>query len=205
MCPTVGAGAAQLCPGLVSFVCVDTFCQTPLAELQMNACRIVLTCVVGAVLYGIVHDQITARVCIEYFTIGHPPIIGSQDPTLLGLAWGVLATWWVGGLLGVALAIVACQGSRPPVKSATLTRPIAWILLVMAMGSLSSGVVGWQLAARGCVFLVGPLFDRVPQAMHVAFIADLWAHSASYLLGFVGGIVLMIKTWRTRHRQPINQ
>jgi len=29
---------------------------------------IVLLCVAAAVVYGIVHDQITARVCVEYFT-----------------------------------------------------------------------------------------------------------------------------------------
>ncbi len=73
----------------------------------MESFRIVLMCVVAAVAYGIVHDQVTARVCVEYFTVGHPPIFGTNDPTLLGIGWGILATWWVGILLGVPLAIAA--------------------------------------------------------------------------------------------------
>lgn len=39
----------------------------------MNAAGIVLLCAVVATTYGVVHDQITARLCIEYFTIDHPP------------------------------------------------------------------------------------------------------------------------------------
>jgi len=33
----------------------------------MQSIKIILTCVVAAILYGIVHDQITARICVEYF------------------------------------------------------------------------------------------------------------------------------------------
>ena len=57
-------------------------------------------CIVAAVLYGIIHDQVTARVCVEYFTIGHPPIFGTDNPTLLRIGWGIVATWWVGLLFG---------------------------------------------------------------------------------------------------------
>lgn len=68
---------------------------------------ILATCIASAVGYGIIHDQITARICVEYFTIGHPPIIGTDDPTLLGIDWGILATWWVGLILGIGLTIAA--------------------------------------------------------------------------------------------------
>jgi hypothetical protein len=37
----------------------------------MEALKIAVTCVVAAVLYGIVHDPFTARICIEYFTFSH--------------------------------------------------------------------------------------------------------------------------------------
>jgi hypothetical protein len=31
---------------------------------------------------------------------------------------------------------------------------------------------------------------------------DLWAHNASYLFGFLGGIVVIVQTWRRRERLP---
>jgi hypothetical protein len=57
--------------------------------------------------YGILHDQVTARVCLEYFIIGHPPLIASESPTLLAIAWGIVATWWFALPLGFALAAAA--------------------------------------------------------------------------------------------------
>ena len=58
----------------------------------MQFTKIVGMSIIAAVLYGIAHDQITARICVEYFTIGHPPIFGTDDATLLGLGWGIFAT-----------------------------------------------------------------------------------------------------------------
>ncbi|WP_425615267.1 hypothetical protein NA78x_005182 [Anatilimnocola sp. NA78] len=164
----------------------------------MQSLGIVLTCVAAAIAYGIVHDQVTARVCVEYFTIGHPPIFGTEDPTLLGFGWGVIATWWVGLGLGIPLAIVARAGSRPKRSLASLLRPMATLMIVMAVCALTAGIIGWLLARAGAVFLVGEIAERVPADRHEAFLADLWAHSASYLVGFVGGIVVMIVVWRSR-------
>ena len=39
----------------------------------METIKIILMEVAAAIVYGILHDQITARVCVEYFTIGHGP------------------------------------------------------------------------------------------------------------------------------------
>jgi hypothetical protein len=49
----------------------------------MHAIAIVILCIVSAVSYGILHDQITARICVEYFTIGHPPVFDTTSPTWL--------------------------------------------------------------------------------------------------------------------------
>ena len=73
----------------------------------MAGLRIVLLAVAAAIAYGILHDQVTARVAIEYFTVAHPRIVESEDPTVLGLVWGVVATWWVGAILGTLLAVAA--------------------------------------------------------------------------------------------------
>lgn len=49
----------------------------------------------AAVGYGIVHDMITAHLCVEYFTQAHPPLFNTSEPALLALGWGIVATWWV--------------------------------------------------------------------------------------------------------------
>lgn len=160
----------------------------------------VFLCIGAAMLYGVLHDQVTARVCVEYFTVGHPPIFNTQDPTLLGLGWGILATWWVGLLLGIPLALAARVGHRPQRNVGSLLRPIAGLLATMAVGALAAGLVGGLLASHGLVYLTGPLAYELPPPKHVPFLADLWAHSASYLTGFVGGIVIIVQVWRSRGR-----
>ena len=164
----------------------------------MHSLGIVLMCVAAAVCYGIAHDQVTARICVEYFTVGHPPVFGTEDPTLLGIGWGIVATWWVGLLLGVPLAIVARAGSRPKRSVSSLLRPLMWLLAVMAVCAFAAGILGWVLAANGAVFLVGPIAHELPAERHVPFLADLWAHSASYLVGSVGGIIVLVQVWRSR-------
>jgi hypothetical protein len=166
----------------------------------MHALAIVVMCIAAAVCYGIVHDQVTARVCVEYFTIGHPQlfVFETDDPTLLGIGWGIIATWWAGLMLGVPLALAARIGARPKRSVRSLVRLIACLLGVMAVCALAAGVVGYLLASSGAVFLVGPIADRLPTDRHVPFLADLWAHSASYFVGFVGGIVVIVQVWRSR-------
>src|SRR4029077_1503393 len=84
--------------------------------------KIILLCVAAAIAYGVAHDQITARVCLEYFTVFHPPVFATQSPTALALGWGVIATWWCGLLLGLLLALAARSGSRPKVRSYCFVR-----------------------------------------------------------------------------------
>src|SRR5438094_10668775 len=93
----------------------------------MEFLKIVGLGILAAVSYGIIHDQITARVCVEYFTIGHPPLIPSTSPTLLALASGVVATWPLGLPVGFSLASAARLGHRPkplPVHLAPLILPL---------------------------------------------------------------------------------
>src|SRR5262245_53103789 len=154
---------------------------------------------VGAAIFdGIVHDQITARICVEYFTIGHPRLIDSDSPTVLGLFWGVVATWWVGLPLGIGLAVAARYGSRGKLDVRDLVRPVLILLGCMSVLAAIAGLVGFVTSKMGVFALVEPLASRVPKNKHTAFLADGWAHSASYLTGMVGGIVLCIVTWRRR-------
>lgn len=106
----------------------------------MHFLRIWLRAIVAAVLYGIVHDQITIRICLEYFTVWHPRIISSRNPTVLALVWGVVATWWVGAVLGIPLAIAARAGRAPKLTDRDLTKPLVVMFVVVGVLAAANGV-----------------------------------------------------------------
>ncbi len=164
----------------------------------MEALKIIGFATIAAITYGVLHDQVTAHLCVEYFTIGHPPIFATTSPFLLALGWGVIATWWVGLALGVGLAIAARSGRAPRLSLAQLRQSILLLMLGCGALALLAGIAGAISAAIGWVWLIGWLAEAVPPEKHVAFLADLWAHSASYAGGLIGGLGLMVLIWRRR-------
>ena len=166
----------------------------------MKAITIVAMCTLGAIVYGIVHDFVTARICVEYFTIGHPRIIESESPARLALAWGVLATLWVGAGLGVLWAFAARATSRPKIAPGRMILPLAVVMGVSALAALALGVLGRELAAHQIVELRGDIARAVPADRHVRFITCLWAHGASYAAAVFGALAVALWTWRARGR-----
>jgi len=148
-------------------------------------------CVGSAVLYGILHDQVTVRVCPEYFTIGHPPIIKTKSLTLLAAGWGIIATWWVGMILAFPMIVAARTGKLPKRDVRSLVRPVGRLLAVMVIGALVSGIAGYVLGRNGTFVLDGPSSALIPPEMQPRFLADLWAHTASYAIGFFGGVFVI--------------
>ncbi|WP_422055925.1 hypothetical protein [Sphingomonas sp.] len=166
----------------------------------MESLKIILFAIVAAVFYGVLHDQVTAHLCVEYFTIGHPPIFATDSPFLLALGWGVIATWWIGLILGLLLAMAARLGRAPKLNVSDVRAGIIRLMLISAGGAAVGGVVGAFLAAQKVIWLIGELADRVPDDRHVAFLAVGFAHSVSYGIGGLGGMVLCVWTWRRRQR-----
>ncbi len=164
----------------------------------METLRIVGLAMLSAVGYGVLHDQVTARICVEYFTIGHPVIYPTSSPTLLGIIWGVVATWWMGLALGILLALCARLGPRPKLTVRQMRRPIALLLAVVGVCAVAAGGLGGLLARAGQVWLVEPLATMVPRERHIPFLIDLWSHSASYVASTVGGLALSVWAWRKR-------
>ena len=160
----------------------------------------ILLSVAASVVYGILHDQVTARVCVEYFTIGHPPIFHTESPTLLALGWGVVATWWMGLALGIPLALFSCVGTAPVLGPREWLKPIAVLLTAMAAFALLAGIAGYAAARSGSIGLVPPLSSRIAPERHPLFLADLWAHLASYASGFFGGLFLCARSVIVRLR-----
>jgi hypothetical protein len=53
----------------------------------------ILALSIGACIgYGIAHGSVTARLCVQYFTVGHLPVIASESPQVLALVWGVIVS-----------------------------------------------------------------------------------------------------------------
>lgn len=171
----------------------------------MQFVGIVLFSIAAAVFYGIAHDQVTVRVCLEYFTIGHPPVFKTTSPALLALGWGVLATWWVGLPLGICLAGAARWGPWPRLVVLDLVRPVLVLLLVMGTAAAFFGWRGLVRADAGEVKLPAALFSAVPPEKHAAFIADWFAHTASYATGGLGGLSLCLWTLRKRRQAMKNK
>lgn len=158
----------------------------------------------AAIGYGIVHDQITARICVEYFTVAHPPVFHTTSPTLLALGWGVIATGWVGVILGLPLAAVSRVGRVRRISAGDLVWPVLILLGCMALSALAAGTYGWGSTANGHESdLVRYFFPYLPPEKHARFAADAYAHLASYGSGFIGGIVLIIWTLVQRFRRGI--
>ena len=164
----------------------------------IEAIKIIVFATVAAIVYGILHDQVTAHLCVEYFTIAHPPLLPTESPFLLAIGWGIVATWWVGLPLGLGLAAAARIGPAPRLGLADLKRPIIRLMIVSGIGAFVSGAAGALLFATGRIGMPGELEGvpggwraLIPVEKHVAFTADAWAHSASYGFGMLGGLFVI--------------
>jgi hypothetical protein len=171
--------------------------------MYISKVKITLLCIVAAVAYGIIHDQITARLCVEYFTVAHPPLIHTISPTVLGLFWGTVATLGVGVILGVMLALVSQSEGVPPIPVPRVFRMLVGLLAITSIAAALAGVVGFELSRRSVVRLPATLVHLVPPDHHHRFMAVWFVHGASYLVGVTGGSLLIYRTWRERGRPRV--
>lgn len=152
-------------------------------------------CVAMSIVYGILHDLITTQICLEYFTVFHPDIFHTENPFLLALGWGVIATWWVGLFLGLLVAGAARIGDLRRLSWRELLRP----LVVVMLCSYAAAIVAGAFAA-----LTMPKISRVfspegskmevlshySQAVQHRIMIDFFAHNASYFASAAGAVLL---------------
>jgi hypothetical protein len=93
---------------------------------------------------------------------------------------------------GELTSSAACKGDR--------VRAIIGVPLGILAGALLAGVTAWSLSSSDAVLLVGPIAHLLPANRHVPLLANLWAHSASCLVGLVGGVAVVVLIWRPPHR-----
>jgi hypothetical protein len=161
--------------------------------------RVILLSSVAMISYATLQDQVSARLCPEYFTIGHPPIRGLSDPMLLGLAWGFLAGFPGGLALGIPLSLVATLGSLPQLPPRSLVRPILVFVAGVALATLIAGASGAYNAAVVNIAIREPWAELIPAARHRQFFAVACAHFGTYLGGVVMGVGVC--GWVVRQRR----
>lgn len=112
--------------------------------------KIFCLCVAGACVFGIALDQVTTRICFEYFSEGVHKIMieGSWleqflrrypgNCTVWAIAWGIYASWWVGAILGVFLGLASTVGPWPCLSfgRCTVFAVACWLLTSLTVACL---------------------------------------------------------------------
>ncbi len=151
--------------------------------------------------YGMLMDQVSVRLCPEYFTVLHNPIPGLTDPTLLGMAWGFLGAAGGGVAMGYAAGLTATVGRKPPLATRELIRPM---LLLVAGTATMTALTGAIVAIHAATFEIhlDPLFQkRIPVERHRALFTVACYHAAAYASAILGSVVLLVWIRRERTRR----
>ncbi len=154
--------------------------------------RFALMGLVAIVGYAILQDQVSARLCPEYFTVLHNPIPGVTDPTLLGVCWGFIGGWWGGVVLGYAVGLVATLGPRPQLTPRELVRPMGFLVGAVAVVTALTGLSVWRHAEMMGVMLDPGTAEFVPLKRHKALLTVACYHLVAYASAAIGGVVLCV-------------
>lgn len=156
---------------------------------------------VGSVFaYGILNDQITARICLEYFTKGfhESMLLGWTGPilstvrnmllaykgsaTIVGIIWGVIATFSIAIIAGIVITFFSRLLKWPKLNVSDLKYPMMNAMGITGIGALAGGIVGYHKAA---VHGVARMWANanVASGNLVGWQVCAYAHSAAYLVG----------------------
>ena len=148
-----------------------------------------------SIAYGIVHDMVTAHVCVEYFTVFHPHLVNSNSPIVMALLWGVLATFWfgagAGALLGIAALQDGCPRSHP--RSSCAGAQIALVVVFCLAMSALVGVYEFAQTAPDKT----PDWDYRSRLISVG-VTHAFSYAASTVAAFVVAVRIMWRRIRTR-------
>jgi hypothetical protein len=165
--------------------------------------KIIALSTLAAMTYGVAHDQVTAHLCVEYFSLAHPLLFHIDSPALLGLCWGIAATIGPGVIVGVLLGLVSQSPGLTPTPIRQLFGTICVLLAIMAMSATLAGIVGFELSCRSLVSLSRSLSEAIPSGQHDRFMAVWFAHAASYLVGLGGSSLVIFRLWRERGKPHV--
>lgn len=177
--------------------------------------RIVGLCILNACIFGIINDQITVRICFEYFSEGfHKEMIKGtwvgeflgrypDSPTIWGATWGIIATWWVGAILGVILSVSSRMRSWPRLSSKNLAFPVfacisllglTVLLLALLEHNFGEKIPADQLAQRLARygFHIKDYTPAIHEKMARNYLLCAFIHEMDYLIGFLYGLATVL-------------
>lgn len=160
---------------------------------------------VGAILggcYGALHNQLSFTLAPEYFTAFKFKQFGlpwAYAQPRLGAAWvGVLASWWMGLILAVALGLAVLRAHSASLMLRLLAQSFALVMLV----ALGVGLWGfWSGVQQVTPTTIAHYSNWVASGVAdpVAFVRVGFMHNAGYAGGALGlAVGLVYVLWRTR-------
>jgi len=186
-----------------------------LSSIDKEFFKIIGLSVLVAVTYGIIHDQITARMSPKYFTSWAVPhhkevsnalgLSPGTSPTIVGLVYGIIATWFVGAILGTTAASCARVGDKlPKLVAKDLIKPMLAHLIFTGVCAFLAGncAVATEEELKH-EFHEGLNYKSHNELPYIVYYTPMtlqelkdfkrvsYAHSTSYLTGVLNEIVLM--------------
>ncbi len=179
------------------------------------------------IIYGILNDQVTARICPEYFNKGfhkrqltfwpqstYKNWLGSDSPTKLGISWGFRGTWNVGLILSIPLAIAARVGSWPRLSIFEMIKPLGLAMIGTGLFACLAGIKGYNEAKEMNTNQLNDFmrsynsYDLISDndSVKQKFVADLRAHQMAYSCSACAAIILICASVIQRYikRQSLN-
>lgn len=171
---------------------------------------IVGVAIVMAAIYGVGHDQVTYSISPEYYTKFKFIQFNLADsgaaqhmtqPRSAVVMVGVMASWWMGLLMGAVLGLIALVYRNADRMFQSAIQALGLTLLI----AILCGGIGY-LYGHGTLAKTGVRWWIPPNVVdRAAFITAGSIHNFSYLGGAIGLIVgivfLLIKNWKLRGRE----
>lgn len=166
----------------------------------LESAKVVALCILASIVYGILHDQITIRLCPEYFTkwAFHADVFSHPNLTVVALFWGFAATWWVGLLLGIPLAFVSTTRDAGWWTWRRLVKPLFVFIILLSLSATFGYFISTWASFQANPYALNYSPDSETEL--IAFSRVLVTHNVSYIGGAIGGLALVGYVWRKRSK-----
>jgi hypothetical protein len=138
------------------------------------------------------HDQVTARLCIEYFTspaaMNHQMLLYKlglykkykNNPTVIAFVFGTLCTWYVGSIGGSVLCLWNSLVLKKDFDLIRVTQQLGLIGIITSSASALAYITGYVFGTK-----IFGSFNGVPleQSKHAKFQGVALSHLAAYTTG----------------------